>query len=116
MSQQAAAVQMPNPPDRADDKPLSLEELLEEMLLALVRNRKVLQVDRRDEDDNITLTIQADAKDYGRIIGREGVILQAVRRYFAHLAAAKGKKSFIVLPPKTKTAPIEDATDLDEDP
>ncbi|MBQ8749376.1 MAG: KH domain-containing protein [Clostridia bacterium] len=56
-----------------------MKDLLYYIVSNLVRNKEALQIEEREDKGTFVLTIIADEDDYGKIIGKNGRVIQSVR-------------------------------------
>jgi hypothetical protein len=78
-----------------DNDPLEEDEILEEIVLALVSQTSSVFIKRDHTDDVTHLTIHTAPEDVGKIIGRNGETISLLRRLFGRISAATGRKTFI---------------------
>lgn len=56
-----------------------MKDLLFYIVSNLVRNKQALQVEQKEDNGTFILTILADSEDYGKIIGKNGRVIQSIR-------------------------------------
>lgn len=56
-----------------------MKELLYYIVSNLVRNKDALQIEEKQDKGAFILTILADNDDYGKIIGKNGRVIQSIR-------------------------------------
>mgnify|MGYP004583460773 FL=1 len=56
-----------------------MKDLLFYIVSNLVRNKQALQVEQKEDNGTFILTILADNEDYGKIIGKNGRVIQSIR-------------------------------------
>ena len=56
-----------------------MKDLLFYIVSNLVRNKQALQVEQKEDNGTFILTILADKEDYGKIIGKNGRVIQSIR-------------------------------------
>ncbi len=59
-----------------------MEAFLKYLLESIVDNTKAVDIQREEDDQLITLTISADPLEYGKIIGKKGKTINAIRTLF----------------------------------
>lgn len=55
-------------------------ELLEIILKAIVEKPELVEVNRKVDEMGVLLTVSLDEKDAGAVIGKDGSIIQAIRK------------------------------------
>lgn len=79
-------------------EPLIDQDLLEELVCAIVDQPDKVRVSEHSESDlRSTLTIEVDPADLGKIIGKNGRHIDAIRLLFSAVAAADGRTVLIEL-------------------
>lgn len=56
-----------------------MKELLYYIVSNLVRNKEALKIEQKEDNGTFILRIIADEDDYGKIIGKNGRVIQSVR-------------------------------------
>ena len=77
--------------------PMEERELLTEMVRALVDRPRHVTVREQVRGDESHMTVCVHPKDRGKVIGRHGTTVQALRTLFGRIAAVEGRKIFIQL-------------------
>lgn len=72
-----------------------LADLLLPLLKALVLLPNAVRVESGEKESTIFLTLFIDSSDRGRIIGKQGKLLQALRLIFQSVATLKGRNAVI---------------------
>lgn len=70
-------------------EPLSHADLLEEVVRALVTNQEAVSInEEKISEDHISLSITVAPEECGKIIGKEGATIRALRYLFTCVGAA----------------------------
>ncbi len=69
-----------------------MKELASYLLKSLAQNKEAVIIDAKEEDNSVYLTVRVDETDKGRIIGKEGCIIKAIRTVLGAYAAKEKKK------------------------
>lgn len=81
-----------------------MKELLEFILSSIADQPEEIAVEEIQEEENIVvLKIQASAADMGKIIGREGKTIRAIRTIINTKAIREGKRVFVELVEESHT-------------
>jgi predicted RNA-binding protein YlqC (UPF0109 family) len=83
-----------------------MKNLLEYILIRLVEHPEEVQIAETDDNGTTILTITANDADYGRIIGRGGAVISAIRQIIRVRAIKEGKKVVV----KVAATPIEESS------
>lgn len=75
-----------------DDRPLEDAELLEEMIIALVDHPSKVRVERFGDGLDTELVVHTDPRDFGKVIGKAGRTVDAVRTLFSAVASKDGRR------------------------
>lgn len=75
---------------------LTEEELLEELVLGLVQNPDEVTISANDGPGGKNLVIHCAKEDRGRIIGKDGCNIEALRAYFRSYATFDGGRRLYV--------------------
>lgn len=62
----------------ADDE-FTLEETVDHVLRAIVSNQDALSIVRKDEPDKVRITVGVAPEDLGKVIGKQGRTINALR-------------------------------------
>ncbi|WP_424244469.1 hypothetical protein Dip510_001716 [Elusimicrobium posterum] len=65
------------------------------MLKSLVQNKEAIVMDEKIEDDKIFLTTKLDPEDKGKVIGKDGCIIRAIRIVLSAAGSKQNKKVFL---------------------
>lgn len=72
-----------------------MKELLSYILNALCEKPEKIEIEESSEDENITFNITIDDEDKGRIIGKGGLNIKAIREILAIIAKRENKRVFL---------------------
>lgn len=73
-----------------------MKNLLEYILIRLVEYPEEVKVEESTlEDGTILLTVNANEADYGRIIGKAGAVISAIRSIIRVRAIKEGKRAIV---------------------
>jgi predicted RNA-binding protein YlqC (UPF0109 family) len=75
--------------------PMEEQELLTEVVRALVDNPHTVQVQEQRANGASHMKIIVDARDRGKVIGRSGTTMRALRVLFGRIAAVEGRKIYL---------------------
>ena len=84
--------------------PMEERDLLTEMVRALVDKPKDVVVDERIHGDDSHMTVHVHPRDRGKVIGKRGATVQALRTLFGRIAAVEGRKIFIQVDERERSA------------
>ena len=92
-----------------DSEPLEDRDLMTELVRAMVELPEAVQVseDWNDAKDEVTLWIDVAPKDRGKVIGKQGNSVNALRTLFAGIGALQSRRILVMVrePGKTFTRP-----------
>lgn len=74
-----------------------MKKVLETILDNLVTNPKTTSVEETDNGNTVTLTVKVAKEDMGRVIGKGGKIIQALRNLLKIKAIKVGKRVELTL-------------------
>ena len=69
--------------------------VVEHVARALVEDPEGIQVDAREQRGQVTLLVHASPGDMGRLIGKRGRVIQAVRQLARAAAASEGVRATV---------------------
>lgn len=76
-----------------DDTPMRDEDLLTEMVMAVVdRPEKVRVESVQGGPKSVSLIVHTDPADYGRVVGKNGRTVEAIRSFMNVVASRQGKR------------------------
>lgn len=58
---------------------MKLKELTEAIILKLVKNTEAVSVEENEEDNQIVINAYVSNEDMGRVIGKDGKIINSIR-------------------------------------
>ncbi len=64
-----------------------LKDVLEFMVKSLVNEPEKVTIDQVDTDEKINISVAVDQQDIGKVIGKEGRTIKALRVYVASLGS-----------------------------
>ena len=70
-----------------------MKELVEYLIRSLVENPGGIQLEEREDDDMVTLELRVDTEDLGRVIGKDGSTINAIRTVLQAAAASHKKRA-----------------------
>jgi predicted RNA-binding protein YlqC (UPF0109 family) len=68
-----------------------VKEFLEYVARSLVDNPDAVQVEMEEDDDEVSLVLNVDQADMGRVIGRDGRIANAIRSLLRVMGTRDGR-------------------------
>lgn len=69
-----------------------MKEMAMFLLTSLAANKEAITVEMSEEQNNVYLTAKVDPADKGKVIGRDGCIIKAVRTVLSASASKANKK------------------------
>lgn len=69
-----------------------MKEFLEYVARSLVDNPDGVEVEVEEDDDEVSLVLNVDQADMGRVIGRDGRIANAIRSLLRVMGARDGRR------------------------
>ncbi|MDO5561302.1 MAG: KH domain-containing protein [bacterium] len=91
-----------------------MKELLQYMVAGLVNHPDEIVIDEQVLPDGlIILSISANQEDYGRIIGRQGMLIRALRTIIKARAIKEKKKVMVRVMTEDQPQTVEVAADQD---
>lgn len=70
-------------------------QVIEHIIKSLVEDADSAQFIVSEEGDNVTVTVQVKESDMGRVIGKQGATVTAIRTILKNANARDGKRYFI---------------------
>jgi uncharacterized protein len=74
-----------------------MKDILNYIIDCIVENPKEVKIEETEENGVVNLTITVAKEDMGRIIGKNGKIIRAIRNIMKIPALKQGKKVFVNL-------------------
>lgn len=78
-----------------------MKDLLKFIVQSLVEHPRKVKIEEREGNDGFTYSIKPDPSDMGKIIGKQGKIIKAIRTLIRTRAIKEGKRVQIVLEEQT---------------
>jgi len=74
-----------------------MKKLLKYLITSLAEKPKKVKIDEEEEGELINLTCRVDKEDMGKIIGKQGKVVKAIRNLLRTKAGRQKKKVFFTL-------------------
>lgn len=74
-----------------------MKKLLKHLVTSLVEKPKKVKIDEKEEGELVTLTCRVDKEDMGKIIGKQGKVVKAIRNLLKTKAGRQKRKVFFTL-------------------
>jgi len=74
---------------------MAVKELVELLVRALVDNPEEVEVSEVEGERSVVLEVRVAPEDVGKVIGKQGRIVQALRTVVKAAAAREGKKAVV---------------------
>ena len=74
-----------------------MKDALYHIISSIVDNPDKIIIDELEENGNIQFTVKLAAEDMGKVIGKEGKVIRAIRNIMRIPAVEEGKKIYIAL-------------------
>jgi predicted RNA-binding protein YlqC (UPF0109 family) len=87
--------------------PLEDRDLLAEIVRALVDLPGQVRVEESRGDESTLLVVHCAENDRGKVIGREGRTMNAIRVILGRVAAVEGRKVYIQMASGPRSAPAD---------
>jgi len=81
-----------------------MKELLELIIKSIVENKKEVKISSENKEDGIFFHIDVNKEEIGKIIGKEGRTISAIRTLLKIKALKEGTKAFVDVVSKQKEA------------
>jgi len=69
--------------------------VIEHIVKSLVENEDAVKFQVQEEGENVTVTVQVGEGDMGRVIGKQGATVTAIRTILKNANSKDGKRYFI---------------------
>lgn len=69
-----------------------MEEILKTIIENLVDNEDEIKIEKTEDDDRITLKVNVDKTEMGKVIGRQGRVAHSIRTIMKSVGAKEHKK------------------------
>ena len=70
-------------------------QVIEHIIKALVEDEASVKLDKNEEGENVTVTVNVAERDMGRVIGKSGATVTAIRTILKNCNSKDGKRYFI---------------------
>ena len=74
-----------------------MKDILHYIVSSIVENEKDVEVLEEEQEGIINLTVKLNSADMGKVIGKEGKVIKAIRNVMRIPAVLKSKKIYINL-------------------
>ena len=74
-----------------------MKDILQKIVLTIVENEDKVEIAETEDEGVLNFTITVDSADMGRIIGKNGKVIKAIRNVMKIPAMKNNKKIFISL-------------------
>lgn len=89
-----------------------MKNLLEFIVIHLVNHPEDVQIQEEQDDRGVVLTIAANSEDIGRIIGKNGSVIHAIRNICKIRAVKEGIAVRINIAQPEEVTPAEETTEV----
>jgi len=72
-----------------------MKDILHKIIVSIVAKDEAVEITEEEEQGVVNLTIQVDPEDMGKVIGKEGKVIRAIRNVMRIPAINEGKKIYI---------------------
>ena len=70
-------------------------QIIEHIIKSLVEDEKSVKLQVQEDGENVTVTVHVSERDMGRVIGKSGATVTAIRTILKNCNCKDGKKYFI---------------------
>ncbi len=74
-----------------------MKKALEYIVTSIVDNKEEVKIEEADQNGALELTITVASEDMGKVIGKNGKVIKAIRNVIKIPAIKQGKKIFVNL-------------------
>ena len=74
-----------------------MKKTLQYLITSIVDNEEAVKIDESEEEGVVTFTIEVAKEDMGKIIGKNGKVIKAIRNVMKIPAMKQNKKIFVNL-------------------
>jgi len=74
-----------------------MKKTLQYLITSIVDNEEAVKIDESEEEGVVTFTIEVAKEDMGKIIGKNGKVIKAIRNVIKIPAMKQNKKIFVNL-------------------
>lgn len=72
-----------------------MKDILNKIITSIVDKEEAVEITEEEEQGVVNLTISVDPSDMGKIIGKEGKVIRAIRNVMRIPGVIQGKKIYI---------------------
>jgi len=72
-----------------------MKSVIEHIIKSLVEDEASVKLTEHTEGENVTITVQVAERDMGRVIGKQGATVTAIRTILKNCNSKDGKRYFI---------------------
>jgi len=83
-------------------------EVIEHIIKSLVEDESSVKLTVSEEGENVTVTVNVAERDMGRVIGKQGATVTAIRTILKNCNSKDGKRYFILFGYRKGPAPRND--------
>jgi predicted RNA-binding protein YlqC (UPF0109 family) len=103
-----------NSTEGLEDK-LAIKELAEYLVKSLAEHPEKVELQEREEDDTVLLELTIAPEDIGRIIGKSGYTINAIRTVLQAAASSRRKRARLEVLGQGEVAPPEENGEADNE-
>lgn len=74
-----------------------MKKILEYIVSSIVENTESINIEESEEEGTIIFTIQVDPNELGKVIGKEGKVIRAIRNIMKIAAMKENKRIHITI-------------------
>jgi len=72
-----------------------MKSVIEHIIKSLVEDESAVKLSVHEDGENVTITVQVAERDMGRVIGKQGATVTAIRTILKNCNSKDGKRYFI---------------------